>query len=44
VTISNPDSLSIIELGVILGIKSRQKQLSEEACQKAIRGVYFTKK
>jgi hypothetical protein len=45
VTIPNPDSLSSSETGVNLGIRSWKKHWSERArCQKAIGGIYFTKK
>ncbi len=45
VTISNPDLLSSSETGVNPGIRSWKKHLSEWAqCQKAIGGIYFTKK
>ncbi len=45
VTISNPDSLSSSETGVNPGIRSRKMHLSDWAwCQKAIGGIYFTKK
>ncbi len=45
VAISNPDSLSSNEAGVNPGIRSWKKHSSEWArCQKAIGGIYFTKK
>ncbi len=44
-TISNPDSLSSSETGVNPGIRSWKKHSSDWArCQKAIGGIYFTKK
>ncbi len=45
VTISNPDFLSSSETGVEPGIRSWKKHWSEWArCQKAVGGIYFTKK
>jgi hypothetical protein len=45
VTISNHDSLSSSETGVIPGIRSGKKHSSDWAqCQKAISGIYFTEK
>jgi hypothetical protein len=45
VTISNPNLLSSSDTGVDPGIRSWKKHLSEWArCQKAIGGIYFTKK
>jgi hypothetical protein len=45
VTITNPESLYSSETGVNPGIRSGKKDLSERArCQKAIGGIYFTKK
>ncbi len=45
VTISNPGWLSSSETRINLGIRSWKKHLSEWArCQKAIGGIYFTKK
>ncbi len=45
VTIANPDSLSSSETGVNPGTRCWRKFLSEWArCQKAIGGIYFTKK
>jgi hypothetical protein len=45
VAISNPGLLSSSETGIILGIRSWKQHLSEWAwCQKAIGGIYSTKK
>jgi hypothetical protein len=45
VTISNPDSLSSSGARVNLGIRSWRKHFSDWTwCQKAIGGIYFTKK
>jgi hypothetical protein len=45
VSISKPDLLSSSETGVNSGIRSWKKHLSDWArCQKAIGGIYFTKK
>ncbi len=45
VTISNPDLLSSSETEVNLGIKSWKNHPSEwSQCQKAVGGIYFTKK
>jgi hypothetical protein len=44
-TILNPDLLSSSETGINPGIRSWKKHLSEWArCQKAVGGIYFTKK